>query len=159
MHWFLNEQASFKSFFVHFLFRPKFNLQRLSKIINLYLYVTSLDLSFKKSVFLFDSVSFKEINRNFIIFTSDLMCRSKAVEWVSTPRIYPWSRCFLVNSIIVWTIDSNMWFWMNWHSWQKKQYMHDQCDVVIILDLKDELHQADKMNIRIQSNPVNCFGK
>ena len=26
--------------------------------------------------------------------------------------------------------------------WQKKQYMHDQCDVVIILDLYAELYQA-----------------
>ena len=34
---------------------------------------------------------------------------------------------------------------MNWHTlamWQKKQYMHDQCDVVIILDLYAELYQA-----------------
>ena len=32
-----------------------------------------------------------------------------------------------------------------WHTlamWQKKQYMHDQCDVVIILDLYAELYQA-----------------
>ena len=39
--------------------------------------------------------------------------------------------------------SNNMWFWKNWHTslamWQKKQYMHDQCDVVIILDLSFEL--------------------
>ena len=35
--------------------------------------------------------------------------------------------------------------------------MHDQCDVVIILDLKDELYQADEMNTRIQSISADCF--